>query len=62
LKNVVEDGKLLVAHDRARGNQPRLPQEYFIETIGAVRTNGRKCKRGKAVKMVEALKVGFWMD
>jgi hypothetical protein len=62
LKNVVEDGKLLVAHDRARGNQPRPPEEYFIEAIGAVRTNRRKCKRRKVVKMGEALKVGFWMD
>jgi hypothetical protein len=44
------------------GNQPRPPEEYFIEAIEAVRTNRRNYQRGKVVKMGEALKVGFCTD
>jgi AAA+ superfamily predicted ATPase len=39
LKRLLEDGKLLFAHDRARGKAMRPPTEYFIEAARVVREN-----------------------
>ena len=37
LKAVVEDAKLLFAHDKARGKTPRPVEEYYLEAIETVR-------------------------
>ena len=39
LKAVVEDGKLLYAHDVAEKKAPRRVEEYFLEAIAEVRSN-----------------------
>lgn len=39
LKRLVEDGKNLLAYDRARQRPPREPLAYFLEAVETVRTN-----------------------
>jgi ATP-dependent 26S proteasome regulatory subunit len=39
LKRLVEDGKALLAYDRARGLAPRPATEYFLEAVQTVRAN-----------------------
>jgi len=62
LKAIIEDGKLLFAHDKARGKAPREPEEYFIEAIGTVRANRRNYARSKPMKFSEVVKVGFGVE
>ena len=45
LRAVVEDGKLLFAHDRATGQPARPVEECFLEAIETVRANRRKYAR-----------------
>jgi len=52
LKNVVEDAKLLFAHDRATGKELRPAEEYFLEAIEGVRANRRKYRQGKAASQL----------
>jgi transitional endoplasmic reticulum ATPase len=59
LKNIVEDGKLLYAHDRAGGTPLRAVEEYFLEAIATVRANRRSYARSKPPKMTETVKMGF---
>jgi transitional endoplasmic reticulum ATPase len=59
LKNVVEDGKLLFAHDRAGGRPIRPVEEYFLEAIESVRANRRNYTRSRPVKLGETVKIGF---
>jgi hypothetical protein len=62
LKAVVEDGKLLYAHDVASGLTPRLADEYFLEAIETVRANGRNYGRRRPSQVTGAVKIGFAMD
>jgi SpoVK/Ycf46/Vps4 family AAA+-type ATPase len=39
LKRLVEDGKNLLAHDRARGLPPRPATDYFLRAVETVRAN-----------------------
>jgi ATP-dependent 26S proteasome regulatory subunit len=59
LKNVVEDGKLLFAHDRAAAQPVRPVDEYFLEAIASVRANRRSYARGKPHRMTETVDIGF---
>jgi SpoVK/Ycf46/Vps4 family AAA+-type ATPase len=62
LKAVVEDGKLLYAHDVASSRPLRMADEYFLEAIETVRSNGRNYGRRRPTKLAGAVKVGFAMD
>lgn len=62
LKAVIEDGKLLFAHDKARGKPLRAAEEYFLEGISAVRANRRNYTRSKPMKFTEVVKVGFGVE
>jgi transitional endoplasmic reticulum ATPase len=59
LKAVVEDAKLLFAHDVATGTPPRKMEEYFAGAIEEVRTNHRNYGRDRAVRLGEPQKMGF---
>jgi transitional endoplasmic reticulum ATPase len=59
LKAVVEDGKLLFAHDKARGKTPRAIEEYFLDAIATVRANRRNYGKRKAAQPAEPAPFGF---
>ena len=59
LKNVVEDAKLLFAHDRSRGNPAAPSDEYFFRAIESVRGNRRKYANSRPPKLAERAEVGF---
>jgi len=59
LKAVVEDGKLLFAHDLATGNVPRPAEDYFLEAIDTVRANQVNYARAKPGRLGTA-PVGFF--
>jgi len=59
LRAVVEDVKLLYAHDVARRRELRVPEDYFLEAIATVRENKRNYKRSKPPKMMEEAGIGF---
>jgi len=58
LKAVVEDAKLLYAHDWLLGNRARPVEEYFLEAIATIRSNRRKYARRKP-EVTEGPQVGF---
>ena len=59
LRAVVEDGKLLFAHDKASGVAPRAVDEYFLEAIATVRANRRNYTRRRPAQFMEAREYGF---
>jgi SpoVK/Ycf46/Vps4 family AAA+-type ATPase len=59
LRAVVEDGKLLFAHDRAGGEAVRPAEEYFLEAIATVRANRRKYTRRRSANFMGAREYGF---
>jgi predicted AAA+ superfamily ATPase len=59
LKAVVEDAKLMFAHDVATGSPPRKIEDYFAGAIEVVRTNHRNYGRHRAVRLGEPQKMGF---
>lgn len=59
LKSIVEDGKLLFAHDQVHGKGLRSPDEYFLGAIEALRKQRREYNRSRPPKLVETVKVGF---
>jgi predicted AAA+ superfamily ATPase len=59
LKAVVEDGKLLFAHDFSVGDPLRPIEEYFIEAIDTVRLNQINYARAKPARLAGAAPVGF---
>jgi transitional endoplasmic reticulum ATPase len=59
LKAVVEDGKLLFAHDKARGRSLRAIDDYFLDAIETVRANRRSYGRRKAIRLAEPAPFGF---
>ncbi len=58
LKSVVEDAKLLYAHECVSGNCRRRVEEYFLEAIATIRANRRNYARRKP-ESPGAVKVGF---
>jgi ATP-dependent 26S proteasome regulatory subunit len=59
LKSVVEDGKLLLAHDRATGKPLRPVEDYFLDAIETIRTNRRNYARRKPGPFGEETRIGF---
>jgi predicted AAA+ superfamily ATPase len=59
LRAVVEDGKLMLAHDRARGKPLRPVEDYFLEALETVRSNRRNYARRKPSPVAEEVKLGF---
>jgi transitional endoplasmic reticulum ATPase len=59
LKAVVEDGKLLFAHDVSESAPLRALEEYFLEAIDTVRTNQANYARAKPARLAGAAPVGF---
>lgn len=59
LKAVVEDGKLLFAHDVSLGNPIRPVEDYFLEAIDTVRANQMNYVRAKPARLTAGGPVGF---
>jgi transitional endoplasmic reticulum ATPase len=59
LKAVVEDGKLLFAHDKANGKPVRAIEEYFLAAIATVRDHRRRYRRKKPAQSTEPVPFGF---
>lgn len=49
LKRLVEDGKNLLAYDKARGKPPVSVTEYFVRAVAAVEANKEKYSRAEAL-------------
>ena len=62
LGSVVEDGKLLFAHDRALGRELRSPEDYFLDAIATIRSNRRTYARRKSSRMPQATTMGLPTD
>jgi predicted AAA+ superfamily ATPase len=59
LRAVVEDGKLMLAHDRARHKPLRPVEDYFLEALETVRSNRRNYARRKPSGVGDEIKLGF---
>jgi SpoVK/Ycf46/Vps4 family AAA+-type ATPase len=59
LKAVVEDGKLLYAHDVANRQPPKEVEEYFLEAIETIRGNQTRFARQQPARLPGAAPVGF---
>jgi transitional endoplasmic reticulum ATPase len=59
LNAVVEDGKLLFAHDLASGKALRPAEDYFLEAIETVRANQASYARRKPLRLTETVAFGF---
>ena len=59
LRAVVEDGKLLYAHDKAGGRAVRPVEEYFLQAIATVRANRRNYSRRRPAEFMEAREYGY---
>ncbi|HTR35883.1 MAG TPA: AAA family ATPase [Bryobacteraceae bacterium] len=62
LKAVVEDGKLLFAHDYAQGLLLRPMEDYFLQAIRTIRKNRRSYARRKPSQVGEGVKYGFLLE
>jgi transitional endoplasmic reticulum ATPase len=66
LKRLIEDGKALLAYDRARGLPSRPATEYFTDAVRTVRANkqayaeahARACARGSPAAMLASMMNG----
>ena len=59
LKSVIEDGKLLLAHDKVTGTELRPVEEYFLQAIETVRSNRRNYIKRKPGPFGEDIRIGF---
>jgi SpoVK/Ycf46/Vps4 family AAA+-type ATPase len=59
LKAVVEDGKLLFAHDVSLEKQLRPIEDYFLEAIATVRANQMNYARAKPPRLAGSPPMGF---
>jgi transitional endoplasmic reticulum ATPase len=59
LRSVIEDGKLLLAHDKVSGSALRPVEQYFLDAIETVRSNRRKYTKPKRGPFGENLRIGF---
>lgn len=62
LKAVIEDAKLLWAHDSINGVELRSLESYFLEAMDTVRSNKRNYGRKKSPGMVEMGPYGFPLE
>jgi SpoVK/Ycf46/Vps4 family AAA+-type ATPase len=58
LKNIVDDGMLMYAHDRLAGCC-LAAEDYFVKAIAGIRANRRKYTTGRAPKLTETVEIGF---
>ena len=61
LKAVIEDGKLLFAHDRASGSALRSVDEYLIEAIETVKSNRQNYGKKRLRSTGGVVRFGFQM-
>ena len=59
LNALVEDAKLLFAHDVSRGECTRAPEAYFLDAIAELRANRRNYARCRPPRPTDAPKIGF---
>jgi len=59
LKAVIEDGKLLFAHDKARSRPLRAAEDYFLQAVATIRANRRSYAKSKPPKIAESVSIGF---
>jgi len=59
LRAVVEDGKLLYAHDKAMGKPPRAVEEYFLDAIQTVRGNQQSYVKRRPAQFPARGRYGF---
>jgi AAA+ superfamily predicted ATPase len=59
LKAIIEDGKLLYAHDQIKGKPGRPPEEYFLDSIATIRQNRRRYQKRKPAHPAGAPSIGF---
>jgi transitional endoplasmic reticulum ATPase len=59
LKSVVEDAKLLFAHERSSGACVQSAERYFLEAIATIRKNRRSYSRRSRVEFGGAVEIGF---
>ena len=62
LKAVVEDAKLMFAHDTSTGLPMRSAEQYFLAAIEAIRKNRRNYTKKKLVDFRESNPIGFRSD
>jgi SpoVK/Ycf46/Vps4 family AAA+-type ATPase len=62
LKAVVEDAKLLYAQDVVLNAPSRPAEEYYLEAIATVRSNGRRRGSRRSVRPVGTTPFGFGME
>src|SRR5262249_55986825 len=56
---VIEDGKLLFAHDKARSKPLRPAEEYFLQAVTTIRSNRRSYAKSKPARIGETVSIGF---
>lgn len=61
LTAVIEDGKLLFAHDKVQGRAQRPVSDYFLEAIDDVRANRRNYGRPRRDR-ADAVSIGFCVE
>jgi AAA+ superfamily predicted ATPase len=59
LKSVIEDGKLLLAHDRSVGKSIRPLEEYLLQAIDTIRSNRRNYGKRKPRPFGQEARIGF---
>lgn len=59
LKAIIEDAKLLYAHDQTKKKPERPVEEYFLEAIATIRQNRRRYQKRKPAQLLEAPSIGF---
>ena len=59
LNAIVEDGKLLYAHDQAQLKPARPVENYFLDAIATVRKNRRNYSKRRSSPLVESASIGF---
>jgi transitional endoplasmic reticulum ATPase len=59
LKSVIEDGKLLLAHDKTTGKPVRPAEEYFLEAVETIRSNRRSYSKRKPRPFGDEARIGF---
>jgi transitional endoplasmic reticulum ATPase len=62
LKAVVEDGKLMYAHNLATLTPPRAPEDYFLEAIETLKANRRRHLKPKPARLTETWTLGFKVE
>jgi SpoVK/Ycf46/Vps4 family AAA+-type ATPase len=59
LKAVVEDAKLLFAHNVSTGGTAKIAERYFLDAIETIRKNRRSYAKKRRVDFGESQTIGF---